>query len=87
LHHPSCNTLPKSWGYTTMIGYSRWVWYTGGFNNQLRKPSSPLVLVSHFDQQDEDSSLLGNATYGLNRSDGAQSSEFQFDILPPNTQL
>jgi hypothetical protein len=39
--------------------------------NQVPKASSPLVSVSHSDQQDEDSSLLGDATFGLNRSDGA----------------
>jgi hypothetical protein len=42
--------------------------------NQVPKASSPLVSVSHFDQQDENSSLFGDATFGLNKSDGARSS-------------
>ncbi len=39
--------------------------------SQVLEASSPLVSISHFDQQDEDSSLLGDATFGLNKSDGA----------------
>jgi hypothetical protein len=55
--------------------------------SRVLKASSPLVSVPHFDQQDEDSSLLGDATSSLNKSDKVQNSEFQYDILPPSTWL
>jgi hypothetical protein len=53
--------------------------------SQVLEASSPLVLVSHFDQQNEDSSLL--VTSSLNRSDKVQNSKSQYDILPPSIQL
>jgi hypothetical protein len=39
--------------------------------------------LAHFDQQDEDNTLFGNATLGVNRSDEVQNSKSQYDILPP----
>ncbi len=55
--------------------------------SQVLEASSPLVSIPHFDQQNEDSYLLGNATYSLNRSDKAQKLEFQYDIQPSSIQL
>jgi hypothetical protein len=42
-----------------------------GEKSQVLEASSPLVSVSHYNQQDEDNPLLGDATFSLNMSDGA----------------
>jgi hypothetical protein len=53
--------------------------------SQVLEASSPLVSISPFNQQDENSSLLGDAIYGLNMNDKAQNSKSQLDILPPSS--
>jgi hypothetical protein len=55
--------------------------------SQVPEASSLLVSISHSNQQDEDSSLLGDANFGLNMNDRAQNSKSQFDILPLSSQL
>jgi hypothetical protein len=67
--------------------FDMWGDPTIGEESSVPEASLPSISITHFDQQDEDSSLLGNATLGLNRCDEVQNSKSQYDILPPITQL
>jgi hypothetical protein len=58
-----------------MIDYCGWTDTRGdlviGEGSQVLETSSPLVLISHFDQQDENSSLFWDATFVLSLNDEA----------------